>query len=214
MPEPTLPRFAVLVPVKPAARAKTRLAPLGDEARRALVTAMAADTVAAALRSPLVDEVMVVTDDHLLAADLAALGASVVPDATTEDLNETLAQAAAEMHRRWPALRPVAMCADLPALDPTELTDALTVAAAHDRAFVADTDGTGTTILTARDLTSFTPRFGAGSRAAHAREGAHEIDEVTVPTLRRDVDTPADLAEALELGAGTRTTTTARGLRL
>lgn len=214
MPEPTLPRFAVLVPVKPAARAKTRLAPLGDEARRALVTAMAADTVAAALRSPLVDEVMVVTDDHLLAANLATLGASVVPDATTEDLNETLVQAAAEVHRRWPALRPVAMCADLPALDPRELTEALTVAAVHDSAFVADSEGSGTTVLTARDLASFAPRFGAGSRAAHAHEGAHEIDEVAVPTLRRDVDTPADLAKVLELGAGVRTTETAHGLRL
>lgn len=214
MSEPTSPRFAVLVPVKPAVRAKSRLAPVGDEARRSLVTAMAADTVAAALRSPLVDVVMVVTDDYVLAGELAGLGASVMPDATTEDLNESLVQAAQEVHRRWPALRPVAMCADLPALDPAELTGALEVAAAHRSAFVADTEGTGTTILAARDLTCFAPRFGAGSREAHARDGAHEIDEVAAPTLRRDVDTPADLAAALELGAGVRTTEAARGLRL
>lgn len=207
-------RFAVLVPVKPAARAKSRLARLGDQARRSLVAAMATDTVAAALRSPLVEVVMVVTDDHRLAADLASLGAAVMPDGTADDLNASLVQAAAEVDRRWPGLRPVAMCADLPALDPAELTRALEVAAPHDAAFVADTDGAGTTMLAAREPAGFSPRFGTGSRDAHAADGAHEIVEVDVPTLRRDVDTPADLATVLDLGAGRRTTEACDGLRL
>ena len=42
----------------------------------------------------------------------------------------------------------------------------------------------------------FAPRFGAGSRDAHVSEGAHELVEIDVPTLRRDVDTPDDLRRA------------------
>jgi 2-phospho-L-lactate guanylyltransferase len=207
-------RFAVLVPVKPVARAKSRLAPLGDEARRALVAALAEDTVTAALSATNVDAVLVVTDDHVLASALTALGAQVVPDGAAEDLNESLVQAAAEAHRRWPNLGVAAICADLPALDPRELEQALSVAAGHRAAFVADAAGEGTTMLAAASREDFMPRFGPASRAAHVADGAHEIVEVDVHTLRRDVDTPADLEEALSLGVGSRTATAAGGLRL
>jgi 2-phospho-L-lactate/phosphoenolpyruvate guanylyltransferase len=213
MPTPP-PSFAVLVPVKPAARAKSRLAPLGDLARRSLVAAFAADTVVAALRSPRVGAVLVVTDDHLLADDLSRLGAHVVPDGVAGDLNESLVQAAAEARRRWPRLAPAAICADLPALDPAELTEALLVASEHPAAFVADASGEGTTMVAAASPDDFTPCFGPGSRAAHAAHGAREIVEVDVPTLRRDVDTPSDLAEALTLGVGDRTATVTAGIRL
>jgi 2-phospho-L-lactate guanylyltransferase len=214
MSDAALPRFALLVPVKPTARAKSRLAPLGDEARRALVAAFAADTVAAALDSSMVEVVLVVTDDHRLAAVLGGLGAHVMPDGAVDDLNASLVQAAAEAHRRWPNLRPAAICADLPALEPAELDVALEVAAGHPAAFTADTDGVGTTMVAAATRDDFTPLFGPGSREAHLVEGAHEIVEVAVPTLRRDVDTPTDLAEALTLGVGPRTTIAASGIRV
>jgi 2-phospho-L-lactate guanylyltransferase len=207
-------RFAVLVPVKPVARAKSRLAPLGDEARRALVAALAADTVTAALGAANVAAVLVVTDDHVLASGLTGIGAQVVPDGAADDLNESLFQAAAEAHRRWPDLGVAAICADLPALDPRELEQALSVAAGHRSAFVADAAGEGTTMMAAASLADFMPRFGPGSRAAHVADGAHEIVEVDVHTLRRDVDTPADLEEALALGVGSRTAAAAGGLRL
>lgn len=48
------------------------------------------------------------------------------------------------------------------------------------------------------------PRFGAGSAAAHAASGARAVT-AGVPTLRRDVDTPDDLAAAIALGVGPRT---------
>jgi 2-phospho-L-lactate/phosphoenolpyruvate guanylyltransferase len=207
-------RFCVIVPVKAAAYAKSRLSSLGEQARRELVEAFAADTVTAALRSPSVGAVLVVTDDHVLAAALRELGADVVPDGAAEDLNESLVQAAAEAHRRWPALRPAALCADLPALDAGQLTEALRVAAQHAAAFVADEAGDGTTMLAAASRKDFLPRFGPRSREAHLTGGAHAIDEIDVPTLRRDVDTPADLADALSLGAGQRTAAVTRRLRL
>jgi 2-phospho-L-lactate guanylyltransferase len=203
---PPLPdrRFGVLVPVKPPVHAKSRLAPLGDTARRRLAVGFAVDTVAAALASRIVEVVMVVTDDHLLAAELAALGAQVLPDGAAEDLNASLVQAAAELVRRRPDLAPAALCADLPALDADELTAALARAARFPAATVADAEGVGTTLTTAQDLGSFRPRFGPGSHARHVAGGAVQVDAAG-PTLRRDVDTPADLVAAARLGLGRHT---------
>lgn len=199
------PRFAVVVPAKPPVRAKSRLGGLGDEVRRSLATAFALDTVAAALDCELVGSVLVVTDDHRLAEEVRRLGAQVVPDGTADDLNGSLEQGAAELYRRDPALHLAGLCADLPALRPAELARALAAAAPTRLGFVADADGLGTTLVTAPDLGLFRPRFGPGSRAQHLAAGAVEIDEEGLDSLRRDVDTPADLKEALRLGIGPHT---------
>jgi 2-phospho-L-lactate guanylyltransferase len=207
-------RFALLVPVKPTRHAKSRLAPLGDEVRRQLVGAFAADTVTAALQSPMVGVVMVVTDDHELARRLSGLGAHVLPDGISDDLNGSLTQAAAEVRRRWPGLAPAALCADLPALRAGELTAALDVAGGHDAAFVPDAADEGTTMVAAASPEHFLPRFGHRSREAHLAAGSHRIHEVDVPTLRRDVDTPEDLTDAIRLGVGSCTAAVAAGHRL
>jgi len=214
MPATPTDRFAVLVPVKPPAFAKSRLRDLGDDARRDLAAAFAVDTVTAAAACPLVDRVLVVTDDHELARGLADLGVDVIPDGTSDDLNGTLALAAAEMHRRRPDLRLVALCADLPALRPEDLAAALAAAPTDVMAFVADADGIGTTAVVAASLDLFRPAFGPASRQRHLDAGAHELDEVDVPTLRRDVDDRDDLVEALRLGVGRSTSlvTTVLGL--
>jgi 2-phospho-L-lactate guanylyltransferase len=198
-------RFAVLVPVKPPAFAKSRLRDLGDTARRDLATAFAVDTVAAALACGAVAVVLVVTDDHELARGLAGPGVEVIPDGTADDLNATLRLAAAEMVRRRPGLHLVALCADLPALRPDELATALFAARGAGMAFVADADGKGTTAVMASDLDSFRPAFGTGSRQRHLDAGAYEVDRVDVPTLRRDVDDRDALTEAVRLGVGERT---------
>ncbi len=207
------PRYGVLVPVKPTAVAKSRLAPLGDPVRRELAAAFALDSVAAALDSSAVARVLAVTDDFRLAAALREAGADVVPDGVSDDLNGALVQAAAELVRRDPALRLAALCADVPALRIDELDRALCAAPDDVMAFVADAEGTGTTLVTAPDLASFDPHFGPGSADAHRSSGAREIDLVDVPSLRRDVDTPADLEAALELGVGPRTSWTSTALR-
>ena len=207
-------RYAVLVPVKPPAFAKSRLSDLGDEARRDLATAFAVDTVNAAVACPSVDRVLVVTDDHELARGLAELGVEVIPDGTTDDLNGTLVLAAAEMHRRHPGLRLVALCADLPALRPEELATALDASDPDAMSFVADQQGVGTTAVVAPTLETFRPAFGPGSRQRHLDAGAHEVDGVDVPSLRRDVDDRDDLAEAMRLGVGRRTSLVATLLGL
>jgi 2-phospho-L-lactate guanylyltransferase len=206
-------RYAVLVPVKPPAVGKTRLGDLGDRGRTDLASAFAADTVAAVLACDLVSRVLVVTDDHVLAGALAGSGVEVIPDGTA-DLNGTLVQAAAEMHRRDPELRLAALCADLPALRPEELATALAATDGTRMSFVADEERVGTTAVIAPSIETFRPAFGPGSRREHLAAGAHEVDEVDVPTLRRDVDDPANLVEAMRLGVGPRTALVATTLHL
>jgi 2-phospho-L-lactate guanylyltransferase len=204
--------FGLVVPVKPPAVAKSRLGGLGDDVRRALAAAFAADTVEAALACTRVATVLVVTDDHVLARELAEIGAEVIPDGAAEDLNASLVQAAAELLRRRPTLRVAALCADLPALRPEDLARALDAAPLQQMGFVADADRVGTTAVTAPDLERFLPCFGHGSRAEHLDVGAREIDLTGLDSLRRDVDTPADLADVLRLGIGPRTSRLAAGL--
>src|SRR5487761_1768640 len=98
-----------------------------------------------------------------------------------------------------------ALAADLPALRPAELGRALRAAARWPEAFVPDAAGSGTTLYTAAAGTRFQPRFGPGSRQRHRSAGVAELDLTGIPGLRRDVDTPADLDSAAELGLGPRT---------
>jgi 2-phospho-L-lactate guanylyltransferase len=194
--------YVILVPVKPPAVGKSRLAELGDRERRELAAAIALDTVEACRAATLVSEVLGITDDAGFAAELAAIGCATIPDGTSDDLNGTLRLAAAEAHRRWPELVPVAVLGDLPALRPADLDAALSTLKPGEQAYVADADGTGTTLYTASH-DEFAPRFGAGSAAAHdvsARQITH-----AAPGLRRDVDDLTDLRHAWALGIGPRT---------
>lgn len=198
-------RVWVVATVKPLARAKRRLRdPELSVPHDRLVLAMAQDTVAAALASSEVAGVLVVTDDPLVRRATAELGAQVAEDAPAAGLNAALTHGAAVVGgHRWRA----ALAADLPALRPAELGAALRVATAdpHRRAFVADWAGTGTTLLVAPPGVALGPRFGPGSAAAHAASGARRLDrdgDRPWPSLCRDVDTPADLAQAGRLGLG------------
>lgn len=195
--------FVLLVPAKPLGRAKSRLADLGEDRRRALARAFLLDTVTAGAAARRVVAVLVVTDDHRLAATVVDQGCDVLPDGVSDDLNATLVQAAAEARRRWPGARPVTVCADLPALRAEDLDAALAAAATCRQAFVRDHAGTGTTLYAAAPE-AFAPRFGTGSARAHLDAGAVELDDVA-PTLRTDVDSPADLGRALLLGVGAHT---------
>lgn len=197
------PSYVVLVPVKPPAVGKSRLVGLADDERRALAAAFALDTVTACLATPGVAQVLAVTDDASFARELAAAGCSVLPDGPSGELNTSLLLASAEAQRRWPDLRPAAVCADLPALRPGDLADALVAAAAWPSAFVADAAGVGTTMYAAA-YDEFRPCFGPDSRAAHLEQGAREIGG-GLPSLRRDVDDLDDLDSARQLGLGAHT---------
>lgn len=197
-------RYAVLVPVKPPAVGKSRLAGLdGGAARRRLAEAFAQDTVLACLRASTVDQVLVVTDDAQFSYVLSALGCTAIPDGVSGDLNGTLRQAASEARRRWPDLVPVAICADLPALRTDDLDELLGDLDTARPCFVPDAAGVGTTLYVAGH-DEFDPHFGPESRAAHLDSGARELRDAPA-SVRRDVDDPADLDEAVALGVGPST---------
>lgn len=195
--------WGVVVPVKRLALAKSRLAGYGDPARRELALAFACDVVAAALGCPSVERVLVVTDDEEAAAALTALGAQVAPDDPDDGLNPALAHGADLLRAQQPGLGVVTVSSDLPALRSEDLAAVLGAVRARRRAFVADSAGTGTTLLAASAPAPLAPSYGRGSRDRHAASGAQQLSGTA--RLRRDVDTPADLRAALALGVGTWT---------
>ncbi|MGW7433055.1 2-phospho-L-lactate guanylyltransferase [Streptomyces sp. NPDC054861] len=198
--------WSLVVPLKPLARAKSRLAAAaGARSRPRLALAFALDTVAAALECPRVRDVAVVTDDPEAAAALAALGARIVPDSPAAGLNAALAHGARAVREGRPGARVAALNADLPALRPAELERVLRAAGKYPRAFLADAAEIGTTFLSAGPGVELAPAFGGASRRRHSSTGAVEIRLTGVDSVRRDVDTGEDLAAALALGVGPRT---------
>ena len=204
--------WSLVLPLKPLAIAKSRLAAHAGGLRGDLALAFAVDTVTAALRCPAVARVLVVTDDPLADAELTALGALVVPDKPAQGLNAALAHGS-ELARGIAPAAPVAvMSADLPALRPAELAAVLALVPRGGRAFLADAPRIGTTLLGAAPGVAPAPAFGGASRERHLASGAREIPLPGVPSVRRDVDTGEDLKQALALGVGPRTAAVAEAL--
>lgn len=220
--------WSVVVPVKPAAIGKSRLAVPGLD-RRDLARAIALDTIAAAARARRVAEIIVVTDDPDVRAAIASMhnegdrghadadpAAAPAPAAGSPSLcTESAAAAvravadpanglngalAAGLDAATGAAR-AALLGDLPALRAADLDDAL--GRAHGPAVVADTDGTGTTLLAHAGPGLLA--FGPDSFARHVAAGAAPLDVAPGSTLRHDVDTAAQLEAARALGLGPRT---------
>jgi 2-phospho-L-lactate guanylyltransferase len=193
--------WTVVLPLKGGPGAKSRLG-----ATSALATAIALDSLAAVRACADVAATLVVTADDALAARVRADGCQVVPERST-GLSGAVQEGLAAAHRLRPGQPVAVLLGDVPAVRPQDLAAAL--AAAHDAlslgsVFVPDADGTGTVLLAAARPAALRAAFGPGSAAAHAQAGIRRLD-LDLPRLRRDVDTPADLAAAVELGVGPRT---------
>jgi 2-phospho-L-lactate guanylyltransferase len=199
----------LVITVKTLDRAKSRLLGaadrgLGDRAaHEALALALVRDTAAAAAATPNVRRVLVVTSDPTVAAALAGDGIATTPDLPDAGLNAAYAHGAELLLLDDPAATVGALQSDLPALRPEELAAALAEAGGH-RAFCADRQGTGTTLLIATPGGPLEPRFGPGSAAAHTDSGAVLVG-TELPSLRCDVDTAEDLRLACALGVGPHT---------
>ena len=197
--------WAVVVPVKRLEVAKSRLS-VDPELRRELALAMATDTVLACLRTTGVIEVVVVTDDELAGPAMRALGATVVADEPDAGLNPALVHGAQVVRSRR-ATAVALLSSDLPSLTPEALRPLLDRAASLSGGCVADAAGTGTTLLCLGAESSLSPSFGAGSWQRHVDSGAVDLTVYADPRVRRDVDTTADLADAMTLGCGAATVT-------
>ncbi|OZM82048.1 2-phospho-L-lactate guanylyltransferase [Pseudonocardia sp. MH-G8] len=205
----------LVIPVKPLTKAKSRLRGAADggigepRAHARLAMALARDTIEAVRAAPSVRHLLVVSSDPVVAAELGVFGVEVLPDGPVPGLNLAYERGAAFLRDRDPHAVVGALQADLPALHPADLDDAVAAAVAlftagAARAFVADAEGTGTTFLLAAPGTPLDPRFGVGSARRHEESGARPLAGEW-PGLRRDVDTADDLREAAALGLGRNT---------
>jgi 2-phospho-L-lactate guanylyltransferase len=196
----------LIVPMKRPAQGKSRLrGAVVPERHAELVLALAYDTLAAATSADGVRRVLVVAADPASVADLVELGVEIVAEPSLGGLNAALRHGEELLRRDTPSGLVGALQADLPALRTEDLTAALAEAAGH-RAFVADRQGTGTTLLLAAAGLPLTPRFGEGSARAHTASGATPLT-IAAESLRADVDTADDLAHVRTLGVGKRTST-------
>jgi 2-phospho-L-lactate guanylyltransferase len=199
--------WTILIPVKRLATAKTRLREEMQRSSARLALAFARDTLTAISGSRLVHRAVVVTGDAVIRQALSDSGCDFADEGTRPGLNQAIRFAAAGLPPH-----PVAvLTADLPALRPTDVDEALHEAGAHRQAFVPDAHCTGTVLLAAASPPWLSPCFGAGSAQAHQRAGAHRLNG-DWPSLRRDVDTVADLAMAQSLGVGRHTAALLHGI--
>ncbi|WP_411700766.1 2-phospho-L-lactate guanylyltransferase, partial [Conyzicola sp.] len=201
--EPTR-EWVVVIPVKGTPESKSRF---GDELpdRGALALAIALDTTTAALAAESVVGVIVVTSTAVANA-FDELDALVVVEEEPAGLAAAVAsgiELASELGA--PGRGIAVLLGDLPALSPSELDGALALAARHDRAMVADAEGSGTVLVTAADGATHAAAFGPGSSAAHVAAGYALLELPGDWGLRNDVDTYHQLT-ALRPRVGARTT--------
>jgi 2-phospho-L-lactate guanylyltransferase len=207
--------IVAIIPVRGLERAKTRLGEALDaEERRALVEDLLRRTIRAAIMTPGIRAVGVVSPDPEALAVAADSGAVTLPQGGG-GLNEGLADGRA-WARELGATALLVVPADLPAIGRAALELVLVAArdrlatseAGGDRAalvvLVPDRAGEGTNLLLLSPPGVVPFRFGPGSRAAHAdaaaRAGAAYL-ELSGP-LRLDLDTPDDLLAAETAGLG------------
>ncbi|MDJ0112407.1 2-phospho-L-lactate guanylyltransferase, partial [Rhodococcus erythropolis] len=121
-----------------------------------------------------------------------------------ETLNAALSAAAADIRAKRGVVDLVVLQADLPAMQPSELTEAVAAARSGGRSVVVDHHGTGTSALFACGESALDPRFGPESARGHANSGARPLNGQW-PGLRTDVDTHADLDTVRAMGVGPAT---------
>ncbi|WP_328478676.1 2-phospho-L-lactate guanylyltransferase [Actinoplanes sp. NBC_00393] len=202
-------KWTAVIPVKRLDAAKTRLrGAVPSDRHPELALAMVRDTATAVLASSAVAELVVVTDDPAVGAAVRELGARLAPDPGA-GLNAAMRYGADDV--AGPSAYRAVLAGDLPALRPEDLDEAL--GRVSGRSFVPDAAGIGTVLLAVPPGAALDPRFGGPSAAAHASSGAARLIGEW-PGLRQDVDTAADLATVLTLGAGRRTCELLRDLGL
>lgn len=192
-----------LVPMKPLAGAKERLAPALDPAeRRRLSLAMLADVVVAARGF---DRVWVLQSDRDAAAVAERSGADARADpAPGRGLNASL-DAATRQAVSVGATGVIVVAADLAAATSEDL---LALAQGDGVALAPDVSGSGTNALWRHPADVIAAAFGSASRAAHeaaAADAGATFRALNSPRLAADVDTPDGLAAVWALGPGPAT---------
>jgi 2-phospho-L-lactate guanylyltransferase len=188
--------WAVL-PLKPLAEAKQRLAPALDAAQRAgLSHAMAADVLAALAATPSLSGILVVTADTDLASLAEVHGARVLSEDIAKGYNEAVARAAAQLDQTG-ASAMLCVPGDVPLLRADEVARLVAALAQPPAVVLApDAERDGTNALGLAPPTLLAPHYGQASFAKHvaaARALALESTILDLPGLALDIDTIDDL---------------------
>jgi 2-phospho-L-lactate/phosphoenolpyruvate guanylyltransferase len=184
-----------LIAVKERGRGKARLAgALAPSARIELVRSML-DTVLAATRGAhTVQQSIVISPER----DTVPAEVPVLAD-TGESLNGALLQAHA-MLRALGCSEVVVLPADLPTISAADIDELVRTGRSGGFAIAPDGAGVGTNALYLACAAPFDFQFGPDSRRRHLQEARRlglSAQEVRLPGLELDVDSPADL-ELLE----------------
>jgi 2-phospho-L-lactate guanylyltransferase len=195
---------AIVLPVKPLTRAKSRLEPvLAPLERAALTLAMLEDVLDAALPLP-GWETWVVSGDEAVLEVAARRGARPLPERTPtlaaaihqaeEEAAAAGASALAVLLPDTPLVTPAALARALHTLGPVVLTPAA--------------DEVGTNLLVRRPPDAIPSSFGPDSYRQHLQAAAERdlpISVVDAPELAFDVDLPRDILAVLASPRRTRT---------
>jgi 2-phospho-L-lactate guanylyltransferase len=193
----------VLIPCKPLARGKSRLAPvLGAAERHALCAALLRRTLGGALGLVPAARCHLLSADEEAAAQAAALGVATIAD-PGRGLNAALRHGRDALRRDAGAAALLILPIDLPRLTAGALrafveTDADVVVAPDRRG-----RGTNALYLASGAAARLDFHFGEGSFAAHRRAAAQAGLRCAVfadAALAFDIDLPADLREWRQAG--------------
>ncbi len=185
-----------IIPVKPLARAKSRLArALKAPMRAALVRSIFSRTLDVIAQAQRIDGIIVVSRD-LTILELARQRSAVTLIESDSGLNPAITQAAhwaQAHHARSAIIIPV----DLPLITSAEL-DALIARAVEDRCIVIapDRHEDGTNVLLVRPPDAIHFAYGASSFNAHRAQAIERgliVHEYRSPATAFDIDVPDDL---------------------
>jgi 2-phospho-L-lactate guanylyltransferase len=194
---PTHGHVFAIIPVGTLEGAKSRLGETLDaEERRDLATRMAHRTIEAAVATPGIDDVLVVTPDQAV-RDLALAAGARPLRQRSQGLNRGLREAREEALAAG-ADAIVVLPIDLPLISPEALGRVLERLSDPERplvVLVSDRHRRGTNVLLVAPPDAIEFGFGGDSRAAHAEcaaEAGARLVELDGP-LTLDLDTPDDL---------------------
>jgi len=192
----------VLVPLKPLAQAKSRLAPVLRSVERArLAQAMAGDLVELLTGQAGIATVVVCGSDDSAEAIARRAGVRFLPEARlgASGCLNAVVDAAAALLAREGCNDLLVVHGDVPLLTSSELGRFLRAHAERDEAAVTvapDRWRGGTNLLAWRGLASFRAQYGVGSFQRHcaaARDSGARLSVCALPGAAVDVDEPADL---------------------
>jgi 2-phospho-L-lactate guanylyltransferase len=185
-----------LLPAKPLALAKTRLAPLLTDADRARVAAaMYTDVLHALATADAIEAVVVVTADPTLAGHARRVGAIVVDEGAPRGLNGAV-MLGTDAAVRLGATSVLVVLSDVPLVQPGDIDDLLRRNPLQGARVVPSKEGTGTNAMLRTPPTVFPSRFGGRSLERHVAAAEHAGIPCTVvrnARLELDLDTPEDL---------------------